>query len=122
MRNPMTSNVNVYDAPPLRGAGIFDTTTTQGGGSTHTHRRISWAAIFGGVILVVAVQLLLSLLGAGIGLGTVNTNLGSTPTASSLGIGAGVWWVVSSCIALGSGCYVAAWLAGIELRFECRSH
>jgi hypothetical protein len=27
---------------------------------------------------------LLSLLGAGIGLGTVNTNLGSTPTASSL--------------------------------------
>jgi len=51
--------------------------------------------------LVVAVQLLLSLLGAGIGLGTVNTNLGSTPTASSLGIGAGVWWVVSSCIALG---------------------
>lgn len=27
----------------------------------HTHRRISWAAVFGGVILVVAVQLLLSL-------------------------------------------------------------
>ena len=114
----MTSNVNVYDAPPLRRAGIFDTTTTPGGGSTHTHRRISWAAIFGGVILVVAVQLLLSLLGAGVGLGTVNTNLGSTPTASSLGIGAGVWWVVSSCIALGLGGYVAAWLAGIEIRFD----
>jgi len=108
----MSSNVNIYEAPPLRRAGVFDTTTTARGNLTHTHQRISWAAIFGGVILVVAVQLLLSLLGAGIGLGTVNTNLGSTPTASSLGIGAGVWWVVSSCIALGLGGYVAAWLAG----------
>ena len=89
---------------------------------THTHRRISWAAIFGGVILVVAIQLLLSLLGAGIGLGTVDTNAGSTPTPSSLGLGAGIWWVVSSCIALIAGGYVAAWLAGIELRFDGMLH
>jgi len=118
----MSSNVNVYDTPPLRRAGIFDTTTTSGGDLNHTHRRISWAAIFGGVVLAVAVQLLLSLLGAGIGLGTVNTNLGSTPTASSLGIGAGVWWVVSSCVALGLGGYIAAWLAGIEIRFDGMLH
>jgi hypothetical protein len=94
-----------------------DTTTFVSGGS-HTHRRVSWAAIFGGVILVVAIQLLLSLLGAGVGLGTVDTNAGSTPAASSLGIGAGIWWVVSSCIALLVGGYVAAWLAGIETRFD----
>ena len=50
------------------GSTTTDTTTFLSGGS-HTHRRISWAAIFGGVILVVALQLLLSLLGAGIGLG-----------------------------------------------------
>ena len=104
----------VYEGPPLRGPTL-ETTTTMGGG-THTHRRISWAAIFGGVILVVTVQLLLSLLGAGIGLGTINTNAGTTPGAGSLGIGAGVWWLVSSIIALGFGGYVAAWLAGIELR------
>ena len=66
------------------------------GAGSHTHLRISWAAIFGGVVLVVAVQLLLSMLGAGIGLGTVNTNAGFTPDASSFGIGASVWWVVSS--------------------------
>jgi len=99
------------------GSTIVDTTTFLSGGS-HTHRRISWAAIFGGVILVVAVQLLLSLLGAGIGLGTVDTNAGSTPTASSLGIGAGLWWVVSSCLALFVGGFVAAWLAGIEIRLD----
>ena len=115
----MSSTVNVYDAPPLRKAGVSDTTIVSGGSDTHhTHGRISWAAIFGGVILVVAVQLLLSLLGAGIGLGTVNTNLGSTPTASTLGIGAGVWWVISSCVALGLGGYIAAWLAGVEIRFD----
>src|ERR1700737_5349264 len=118
----MSSTVNVYDAPPLRRAGVSDTTTVLGGSDTHTYRRVSWAAIFGGVILVVAVQLLLSLLGAGIGLGTVDTNAGSTPTASSLGIGAGVWWVISSCIALALGGYVAAWLAGIEIRFDGGLH
>ena len=91
-------------------------------GGAHTHRRISWAAIFAGVIVVVAVQLLLSLLGAGIGLGTVDTNAGSTPTASSLGIGAGIWWVISSCLALFAGGYVTAWLAGIETSFDGMLH
>jgi len=106
-----------YDPQP-RGAGMLETTTTMMAGGSHTHRRISWAAIFGGVILVVAVQLLLSLLGAGIGLGTVNTNAGTTPNASSLGIGAGVWWIITSIIALTFGGYAAAWLAGIELRWD----
>jgi hypothetical protein len=87
-------------------------------GGAHTHRRISWAAIFGGVILVVTIQLLLGLLGAGIGLGTVNTNNGTTPDAGSIGMGAGVWWIVSSIIALGFGGYVSAWLAGIEIKWD----
>ena len=114
-----------YDArnPAMMTAGTttVDTTTAMSGGA-HTHRRISWAAIFGGVILVVALQLLLSLLGAGIGLGTVDTNAGSTPSASSFGIGAGVWWVVSSCLSLLIGGYVSAWLAGIEVRFDGLLH
>ena len=66
----------------------------------------------------IAVQVLLSLLGAGIGLGTVDATAGTTPNASTLGIGAGLWWVISSVVALGAGGYVAAWLAGIELRFD----
>ena len=78
-------STSTYDEPRAPSATV-DTIASVG---THTHRRISWAAIFGGVILIVAIQLLLSLLGAGIGLGTVDTNAGSTPTASSLGLGAG---------------------------------
>jgi hypothetical protein len=69
-------------------------------------------------MMVIAIQLLLSLLGAGVGLSTINTNDGSTPAASSIGIGAGVWWLISSCVALVVGGYVAAWLAGIEIRFD----
>ncbi len=91
-------------------------------GGDHTHRRISWAGIFGGVILAIAVQLLLSLLGAGIGLGIGDTNAGGTPSASTLGISAGVWWIGSSCVALLIGGYVAAWLAGVESRFDGLLH
>ena len=87
-------------------------------GWEHIHRRISWGAVFGGVVLALAVQILLSLLGAGVGLGTVNVAAGSTPDASSLGLGAGLWWVVSTMLALFAGGYAAAWLAGNEIRFD----
>ncbi len=107
---------DTYATPVGTGAAAIEP------GGSHTHRRISWGAIFGGVVLVVAVQLLLSLLGAGIGLGTISVNGGTTPDASSFGIGAGVWWVVSSIIALGFGGYAAAWLAGIEIRWDGLLH
>lgn len=89
---------------------------------THTHRRISWQAIFAGVIVAVAVQILLSLLGAGVGLGMVHTTASATPDAGSFGIGAGLWWLVSNLIALAAGGYVSAWLAGIALRFDGMLH
>ena len=105
----------VYGGSP-QPIGTLETTTTVQAGGTHIHRRISWAAIFGGIVMIVAVQLLLGLLGAGIGLGTVNTNAGTTPNASSLGIGAGVWWIATTLISLAFGGFTAAWLAGIETR------
>jgi hypothetical protein len=107
-------------SPARAGATVVDTPVP--GGGVLTLRRISWAAIFGGVILVVIVQVLLSLLGAGIGLGTVNVNAGTTPNASSLGIGGGIWWVISSCLALFVGGYVAAWLAGVGVRIDGLLH
>lgn len=91
-------------------------------GSTHTHRRISWAAIFGGVILAVTVQILLTLLGAGIGFGSIDVRSGSSPDAGTLGIGAGLWWIVTSLVALAVGGYVSAWLAGIETQWDGMLH
>ncbi len=111
-----------YREPALSGASSLETTTLLGGGGgAHIHRRISWGAIFGGVILVVVVQLLLSMLGAGIGLNTVNVNAGSTPDGSSFGIAAGLWWVASSCIALFIGGYATAWLSGNETQVRRRA-
>ncbi|MGI4798683.1 MAG: hypothetical protein ACRYF2_00290 [Janthinobacterium lividum] len=90
------------------------------GGPDHVRRRVSWAAIFGGVVMVITVQLLLSLLGAGIGFTTVDAQAGTAPDASSIGIGAGVWFLISSVVALAFGGYVSAWLAGIGHRFDGR--
>ena len=111
---------NTYDDLAPQGRGIQETTTLVSGGPAR--HRVSWGAIIGGVVLVVAVQLLLSMLGAGIGLGTVNTNGGTTPDASSIGIGAGVWWVVSSMAALAFGGYVAARMAGATVRGDGLLH
>jgi hypothetical protein len=112
-----TLSTSTYSDRSASGTTTVDAMTALGSGA-HIHRRISWAAVAGGVVLVVVLQLLLSLLGAGVGLGTVNTNTGSTPMASTLGIGAGLWWVLSSCMAIGVGGFVAAWFAGIEIRFD----
>ena len=111
---------SAYD-PDVGGSRTVETTTLMSGGA-HTHRRIAWPAIFAGVVLAVSIQILFTLLGAGIGFGTVDVVRGSTPDASSLGIGAGVWWVVSSFVALFIGGYSAAWLAGIEIRFDGLLH
>jgi hypothetical protein len=81
-------------------------------------KRVSWPAIFAGVVLVLAAEVLLNMLGAGVGLGLVSPNSGGTPDAASFGIGAGLWWLVSTIIALVFGCFVAARLAGVATRFD----
>jgi len=79
-------------------------------------KRISWGAVIAGVVLALAIHMILSMLGLGIGLTTVEPATGGTPDATSLGIGAAVWWVVSSLIAAVAAGYVAARLAGVYNR------
>ena len=72
-------------------------------------RRVSWAAVIAGAVIAVAVQVLLAMLGTGIGASTVDPLAnGESPSAGAFGIGAAVWWAVSSLIAL----YVGGWVAG----------
>lgn len=71
--------------------------------------RISWGAIFAAVVVALAIQVLLGMLGTAIGASTLDpATVDGSPSASSFGIGAAIWWVVSSLIAL----YVAGWIAG----------
>ncbi len=77
-----------------RVAGTYDTTRT-GYDPARTGdvavavagRRISWGAVFAGVIIVLIVQFLLSLLGVGIGASTIDPSQrgGGTPRAQAPG-------------------------------------
>jgi polyhydroxyalkanoate synthesis regulator phasin len=97
-------------------AGAYPAETTPVTVSAAALRRISWGAVLAGAVIVIAVHLSLSLLGLGIGLSTVDPAAGDTPEATSFGLGAGIWWVVSNLIALVIGGYVAARLSGMPLR------
>ena len=55
---------------------------------------------------------MLNALGAGIGANTVDATARDTPSASSFGIGAAIWLLISNLIGLGVGGYVAARLSG----------
>ncbi|MGI4728784.1 MAG: hypothetical protein ACRYFL_04580 [Janthinobacterium lividum] len=70
-------------------------------------QRISWAAVFAGLIIAVFVQLALTLLGLAIGLSTVDATNHNTP-GNGLAIGSGVWYVVSLLISL----FIGGWVAG----------
>jgi hypothetical protein len=85
-------------------------------------QRISWRALLAGLVIVVAVQILLATLGAGIGLSMVHQQPGDTPDASSFSMGAGLWWLVSNLIALCFGGYLAARLAGVASRYDGMLH
>ncbi|MDB6154633.1 MAG: hypothetical protein JWL90_3086 [Chthoniobacteraceae bacterium] len=74
--------------------------------------RVSWGAIFAGALTALSCLLVLSLLGLGIGLSTLDPVGGSTPSGDAIGIGAVIWWVVSSLISLFIGGYVAGRMAG----------
>ena len=83
-----------------------------------TPSRVSWSAIFAGIVLVLAIEVLLDVLGAGVGLGLVNPGGSGTPTAGSFGTVAGIWWLVSTIIALVFGGYAAARLAAVASRWD----
>ncbi len=87
-----------------------------------TPTRLSWGAVFAGVVIAVAVQLVLGILGAGIGLTMVDPVEGTTPGAAGFGIGAGIFWLITTAIALGAGGYAAARVAGVHDRFDALVH
>jgi hypothetical protein len=74
--------------------------------------RISWGAIFAGALIALATQLVLTLIGAAIGLATLNPASGQSPSGTTLGVGATVWVVITSLISLFLGGYIAGRLGG----------
>ena len=84
--------------------------------------RISWGAIVAGAVVALAIGLMLNVLGTAIGATLVDAAERDTPDASSFGIGAGIWLLVSNLIGLGIGGYVAARLSGTASRTDATLH
>lgn len=84
-------------------------------------RRVSWGAILAGAIVMLVTHLLLSLLGLAIGVSTIDPTAES-PDASTLSIGAGVWWVVASLVSVFAGSWVAGRLSGAPIRTDGLLH
>jgi hypothetical protein len=93
---------------------------------THSYltslKHISWQAVFAGVVITLAVQILLSLLGAAIGMSTIDPLEGESPSAKAFSIGAALWWVVSFFLSLAIGGMVAAELSGFIDRMDGALH
>ena len=91
---------------------ITDGTLVRPEGAPSLRPRISWGAVFAGAVVAVAIGLMLNALGAGVGAAMVDATQRDTPSASSFGIAAAVWLLVSNLIGLWVGGYVAARLSG----------
>ncbi len=76
-------------------------------------KRISWSAIFAGVILSVVIYLLLTILGTAIGATTIDPLKEQNPL-EGLGTGATIWTGLSMLISVGAGAYITGRLAQRE--------
>ncbi len=74
--------------------------------------RISWGAVLAGVVTALVTQLILNMLGIGIGVATLDPATGDNPQASTFSIAAGIWWTLSGIIASFAGGYLAGRLSG----------
>ncbi len=85
-------------------------------------RRISWGAIIAGTILTLVVQIMLALLGLGIGLATIDPTAAETPSLASFSSVGGIWTALTVLIATFVGGYAAARFAGSTTRRDSALH
>ncbi|WP_019996749.1 hypothetical protein [Aureimonas ureilytica] len=85
-------------------------------------RRISWGAIIAGTILTLVVQIMLALLGLGIGLATIDPNSNGSPSISTFSSAGGIWTALTVLIATFVGGYAAARFAGSTNRRDAALH
>jgi hypothetical protein len=74
--------------------------------------QVAWGAVFAGAAMALVMQIILNMIGLGVGLSTLDIAQGDTPSASSMSVGAGIWFVVSGIMAAGLGGYIAGRLSG----------
>jgi hypothetical protein len=97
---------------------MTDTSIAGGGALPHADDRtaalnqISWGAVFAGVVVALTVQLVLNLLGVGIGAAVIDPGTSDNPTAGAFSIAGGVWYLVASLVGAFAGGYVSSRVSG----------
>ena len=71
------------------------------------NRPLSWSGTIAGVFAAIAIQLLLNLLGIGIGASSINASQGDQP-GHGMAIVALIWFVLSWILSLGIGAWIAS--------------
>ena len=104
-------------------SGVTADLVTPNDSRTLLRNRISWGAILAGVATALVVQLLLNILGIGIGASAVDAaNTADNPTASGFSLTAGIWWTLSGIIASLVGGVAAGRLCGTSDGNTARWH
>jgi hypothetical protein len=75
--------------------------------------KVSWGAVLAGVVVALVTQLILNMIGIGVGAATLSPATGDNPSASTFSIGAGIWWTLSGILASLAGGYAAGRLSGV---------
>jgi hypothetical protein len=81
---------------------------------------IRWGAVFAGLVVGIAIQITLTLLGLAIGAGSVD--LDESQPAQGIPLGTGIWTGISMLISAFMGSYVTARLSGSVLRADGMYH
>jgi hypothetical protein len=84
-------------------------------------RRASWGAIFAGVFVTIVLQVMFMLLGAAIGLASLQPAQDTT-SGRNFGLGAGIWLLVTGLISTWIGACIAGRLSGGPRRADGMLH
>jgi hypothetical protein len=83
---------------------------------------MSWAGVFAGAVVAVATILLLNLLGAAMGAGSIRPLDATAAELSRFGIAAGIWEVINVALSMALGGYVTARLSGTHSHLDGELH
>jgi hypothetical protein len=83
------------------------------------HVHISWRAVLAGIVVALAVDVLLSLLGFAVGLTAFQPTSGS---AKGVGMGIGIWLIITAIASVFAGAYFGARIAGDPWKGDGAAH
>ncbi|WP_170133973.1 PhnA-like protein [Palleronia aestuarii] len=73
---------------------------------------VSWGAVFAGVVVGLVAQVIINMIGVGIGAATLDPGTGDNPGVAGFSIGAGIWFAISGILGALAGGFTAGRLSG----------